>query len=193
MLTDSHIDGPPTLLIIDMISRWDFADGPALLEAAGAIAPAIARLRERCRAAGVPVIFANDPFDRWRAEFRDLVAASRAAGPQAAQILRLLAPSADDYFIVKPKHSAFLATPLDLLLRHLRSSRLILAGVSADQCVLATAIDARMHNRPIVVPSNTVASVTAERTQAMLLHCRRALEIETPLAEEVPMTRHAAH
>jgi nicotinamidase-related amidase len=186
--TDFHADGPPTLLILDMISRWDFAGGAELLEQAVAIAPAIARLRDRCRSAGVPVIYANDPLDRWRAEFRDLVSASRAAGPQAAQILRLLAPATDDYFVVKPKHSAFLATPLDLLLRHLRSSRLILAGVSADQGVLATAIDARMHDRPIVVPANAVAAVTPERTQAMLLHCRRVLEIETPMAEDVALT-----
>jgi len=39
------------------------------------------------------------------------------------------------YFVLKPMHSAFYATPLEILLRHLHVRRVITVGVTADQCV----------------------------------------------------------
>lgn len=50
--------GGQALLVMDMISFWDFPDADKLLPGALAIAPSIARFAERCRSAGVPVILA---------------------------------------------------------------------------------------------------------------------------------------
>jgi nicotinamidase-related amidase len=182
-----HRGEPTALLIIDMISRWDFPDAPALLPRALAIAPRLAQLAERWRRdARWPVIFANDNQGRWRSERSALFEAARAEGGDGARIAQLLQPHEDDYFVIKPKHSAFHATPLALLLRHLKVQRIALSGVTSDQCILATAADARMHELDVVVVRDAVEAPTAERTSASIRHFEDVLELPTPSAGELP-------
>jgi nicotinamidase-related amidase len=102
------------------------------------------------------VIYANDNRGQWRSDFVKLVQASVAAGGDAAEITRLLAPHEDDYFVLKPKQSAFFGTPLELLLQHLHAQRVIITGVSSDQCVLTTAVEA--HMRDLEVSFHAIAS-----------------------------------
>lgn len=181
---DERPDGS-ALLIIDMISAWDFEDGAALARQALAIAPRIRRLAERCRDRGAPVIYANDNRGRWRSDLRELVEHSMAAGAAGARITALLAPTECDYFVLKPRHSAFFATPLALLLQDLGTRHLVLAGVSADQCVLHSAADARMHGQRVTVPRDTVATPSAERTKRALRHFGEALCVPTPASARV--------
>ena len=156
------------LLIVDMISCWDFPDAEKLLPAALRITPHIAALSARCRKARVPVIYANDNQGRWRSDFRALIELSLSCGGSAAKITRALAPDNEDYFALKPKHSAFMMTPLELLLRHLKVKRLLIAGVASDQCVLVTACEARMRDLEVIIPRDCVASQTAARDRAVL-------------------------
>ena len=127
--------GHTALLIIDMISCWDFPDAEKLLPGAHAIATRIATLKARCTRAGVPTIYVNDNRGRWRSDFPKLVELSLAAGGAGAEITSALLPEETDYFVLKPKQSAFFATPLELLLAYLKASRLIVAGVASDQCI----------------------------------------------------------
>src|SRR4051794_40631978 len=90
------------LLVVDMLSSWDFDDADALLAQALPIAPRIAALRRRCRAAGVPVVYANDNHGRWRSDFRQVVEAALQGDGDGARIARLLAPDEHDYFVLKP-------------------------------------------------------------------------------------------
>lgn len=173
------VDGGAVVLITDMISTWDFPDADKLLPHALAIAPAIARLKARCRKAGVPVVYANDNLGRWRSDLHELVERSLQSGGAGAAITAQLAPDADDYVVLKPKHSAFYATPLELLLQDLHSGWLVIAGVASDQCVLATASDARMRDRAVVVPRDCVASQTTARTRASIVHFETVLKIAT--------------
>jgi nicotinamidase-related amidase len=126
------------LLVIDMISAWDFPDAGTLAPRALRIAPRIAALKARCQLAGVPVIYANDNRGRWRSAFGELVEAARRAGGDALRIAEQLTPTREDYRVLKPKHSAFYATPLGCCCAHLAVRHLILTGVTGDQCVLAT-------------------------------------------------------
>jgi len=96
-----------------------------------------------------------------------------------------LAPVADDYFVLKPKHSAFFATPLELLLDHLQARRLIVTGTTTDQCVACTVADARMRDFEVVVPRDCVASMTRERNLSALAQLREALLVTTPYARHV--------
>lgn len=162
-----------------MVGTWDFPGGKPLLKAAFAAAPVIARLKARCRAAGVPVIYANDNQGRWRCDWRQLMDDARAAGGNGARITELLAPDREDYFVLKPMHSAFFATPLQLLLQSLGTRRLILTGASSDQCVLATASAAHMHQYEIVIPRDAVAAPSAARARAALRHFEDVLQLPT--------------
>ena len=57
-----------------------------------------------------------------------------------------LLPEKDDYFVLKPKHSAFYQTNLEILLNYLGVRTLIMTGMAADICVLFSANDAYMRD-----------------------------------------------
>ena len=74
------------LLVIDAINDFTFAEGRQVLADAFPMAERIRRLMSLARRAGVPVVYVNDNFGRWRSDFRRLVAhCARAAGARAAR------------------------------------------------------------------------------------------------------------
>ncbi|MGQ2923658.1 isochorismatase family cysteine hydrolase [Variovorax sp.] len=168
LLASESAAGHTALLIIDMINCWDFPDADKLLPGAASIAPRIAALKARCRRDGVPVIYANDNRGRWRSDFPALVEEALRQGGLGSKIAAALKPEADDYFVLKPKQSAFFGTPLELLLQHLKAHRLILTGVASDQCVLVTATEAGMRDLAVVVPRDCVASQSRMRNMLVL-------------------------
>lgn len=176
--------GGTALLIIDMISDWTFPDAEALLETTVLIAPRIQALKARCAAAGMPVIYANDNHGRWRSDFRQAVESCLARGGAPAAIGRQLAPQTSDFFVLKPRQSAFFATPLALLLEHLGMRRLVLCGVAGDQCVLITAAEARSRDYEVVVPGDCIASQSAERHERSLKHFEQALQVDVRASTE---------
>lgn len=178
-LADEHAAGGTALLIIDMMSDWRFHHGDQLLASAVPIAPMIEALGARCRQAGVPVVYVNDNRGRWRSDFRQV---ARHAGEQVGEggrIARLLAPQEEDYAVLKPKHSGFYATPLELLLRHLHVGQLILTGVSTEHCVAMTVADACMRDFKVWCPQDGVASQSIELRDRTLVHLREALHVIT--------------
>lgn len=158
----------PALLIIDMINTFDFKGGDRLARAAGPAARRIATLRRRWHQAGAPVVYVNDNFMRWQADFRELVAVCAHDGMPGAEIARLLQPGPDDYFVLKPKHSAFMSTPLEVLLAKLEARELVLTGIAADSCILATAYDAHMREFALRAPRDCTAAITEARRDRAL-------------------------
>jgi nicotinamidase-related amidase len=177
------------LLIVDMISDWRFEDAESLVGPALAIAPAIKALKGRCRLANVPVIYTNDHHGDWHADFAGIIGRSIERDGPGGKITTTLRPEAEDYFILKPRHSAFYATPLELLLRQLDVNRLILTGVSADQCVLATAADAKTRAMDVWVPSDAVASQSPRRRALALEHIETSLLFETSASDTADVLR----
>ena len=175
------------LLIIDMISTWDFPDAEKLLPGAWRITAAIARLKRRCAAAGIPVIYANDNRGRWRSDFAAQVRQSIECGGRGAAITQALMPGDGDYFVLKPSQSAFFATPLALLLRHLEAERIVLAGVASDQCILSTAVGARMQSLEVLVPRDCVATQGAARHRAVLRQFEQVHRLATTESPHVQL------
>jgi nicotinamidase-related amidase len=135
----------------------------------------IARLKQRCRALGIPVVYVNDNFGKWRSEFSTAVRRCLREPVRGRPLVRLLEPGTEDYAVVKPKHSGFYATPLDLLLTHLGARSLVLAGLSGDACVLLTAADAYLRAYRLFVPRDCVASADLEANRWALSYMRRVL------------------
>lgn len=157
----------PALLIIDMFSHFDFADGERLAPLALDAAHAIAALRAAFDERGWPVIYSNDNFGDWKCGFRELVEAClRNPGPAGA-IATLLRPDAGHYSVLKPKHSAFLASPLQMLLQKLEVDTIVLAGMALDSCVLATAIDAKSRELRCLVANEATAALPGRRAAAL--------------------------
>jgi nicotinamidase-related amidase len=157
--------GNTALLIIDMLNTFDFDDYEHLLEASREIVEPINRLRAKARKAGMPVIYVNDNYGRWRDDRAQLVGHLTSEGMRGADIARAVAPAQDDYFVVKPEASGFYATPLPALLPRLKVTRLILTGVAADICVQFTAADAHMREYELWVPRDAVAGSQPERVK----------------------------
>ena len=146
------------LLLIDWINDLEFDAGEKLLPQALAAAKATGALRRRAKQAGVPVIYCNDNFGKWRSDFRSLLEHVLNDDVRGRPIAQLLVPEQDDYFVLKPKHSGFHSTSLDVLLAHLGATTLILTGIAGNFCVLFTAHDAYMRDFRLVVPRDCLAS-----------------------------------
>jgi nicotinamidase-related amidase len=163
------------LLVLDMISDYAFEGGDELLRAAGAVAPRIAQLKRRAAAAGVPTIYVNDNGGRWRSDFGGLLRRCARRGMPGAAIARQLRPAADDYRVLKPKHSGFFATALDTLLQYLGVRTLVLTGATSHQCVLFTANDAYVRDLRLVIPRDCIAARRAADTALALRYFRAVL------------------
>jgi nicotinamidase-related amidase len=73
-------------------------------------------------------------------------------------LVQRLSPGPEDYFVLKPKHSGFFHTPLELLLENLGTEVVVLCGFATNSCVTFTAHDAHMRGFRVVVPSDTTAA-----------------------------------
>jgi nicotinamidase-related amidase len=156
------------LLLIDVINDLDFEGAAALIAGASEMAPRLARLKRHASRAGVPVIYVNDNFGRWRSDFRHTVAHCTSARSPGREISRRLKPTTHDYFVLKPKHSGFFDTTLDTLLESLKIRRIVVTGMAGNICVLFTANDAYMRGLKIIAPADCIASNTAEENDFAL-------------------------
>jgi nicotinamidase-related amidase len=164
------------LLLIDVINALDFPGGRAYLRLALPAARRIARLAERARQARVPVVYVNDNFGRWQSDFREQVRHCLEDGVPGAPLARLLSPQKDDYFVLKPKHSGFFSSSLDILLAHLGAETLVLAGFATDICVLYTANDAFMRDYKLVVARDCVAAESKRAHEIALSQMKQHLD-----------------
>lgn len=83
------------------------------------------------------------------------------------------------YALLKPLHSGFYMTTLDLLLRELGSTRLVICGMATEGCVLFTASDAYMRGFEILVPRDGSASESAARHRHALDVMKKMLKADT--------------
>jgi nicotinamidase-related amidase len=175
------------LLLIDVINDFEFEGGDALVRPAFRAARNIAALKRRARAAAIPTIYVNDNFGRWRSDFRKIVDSCLDNNAPGKPVVELLLPDPDDYFVLKPKHSAFYATPLDLLLRYLGSKILILTGITVDNCVLQTAADAHMLEYELVIPADCVAAATESQKRHALKIVENTLNARTTRGRDLKL------
>ena len=147
------------LLIVDMISDFEFHDGEKLCPHAFAAAENIRDLKRRAKDHCVPVIYVNDNYGHWEEDFRSFAARIGSSSDRGREITEILAPEENDLYILKPQRSGFYETPLSVLLQSLKVSNLIICGVTTDMCVLFTAHDAYMRGFQVYVPADCSAAV----------------------------------
>lgn len=173
------------LLLIDVINDLEFPEGDQILRFALPMAHKVAALKRRARQEGVPVVYVNDNFGRWRSDFNAQVEHCLEDGVLGKPVVELLRPGEDDYFVLKPKHSGFFSTTLDTLLEYLGVKAVVLTGMAANICVLFTANDAYMRDLHLAVPSDCVASNTEEENRHALDQMRKVLKADTRPSTEL--------
>jgi nicotinamidase-related amidase len=176
---------PIALLIVDVINDMEFDGGEDLFEHALPMAKRLSVFAAKAREAGVPVVYVNDNFGRWRSDFRALLEHCVNEDTRGAPIARLLAPATSDYVVLKPKHSAFFSTTLDTLLEYLHAKTLVITGLTTDLCVLFTASDAHMRDFHLVVPSDCCAAESDERHETAIELLQRNFGADTRPSREV--------
>lgn len=191
--SDLHGSAPDkskaALLLIDVINDFDFPEGEQLLELATPVGKNIAELKTRARAAGIPAIYVNDNFGRWQSDFKKTVAHATEPDAKGKSFVQLLLPDDDDYFVLKPKHSGFYSTTLDLLLIYLNAKNLILTGIAGNNCVLATANDAYMRDYKVFVPPDCIVSNTEAENDYALKQMETVLKADTTRSKKLDLKR----
>jgi nicotinamidase-related amidase len=159
---------PVALLLIDVINDLAFGHGKALLKFALPMAKKIAALKRRAKQVGIPSIYVNDNFGRWQSDFQQVLRHCLDEEVCGKPLATLLHPEDEDYFVLKPKHSGFYSTTLELLLEALGAHTLILTGIAGNICVLFTANDAYMRGYTLMIPEDCVASNTVRENKSAL-------------------------
>eukprot|EP00873_Tetraselmis_striata_P000641 jgi/Tetstr1/420905/TSEL_011968.t1 len=174
------------LLVVDM--QNDFCLPGAVLQVAGAMGclPNVQEAVEVARGAGVHVVWVIREHDkdgvdveRSRAAlFRDGAGAC-IEGTPGAKLVEGLEVREGDRIVVKRRFSAFFGTNLDLILRRLGVTHVVVAGVQTPNCIRATAFDAMALDYHVAVLSDASAAKTTDVHEANLFDMRQ-VDIHTP-------------
>ncbi len=173
------------LLLIDVINDLEFSDGEALLRHALPMAERLSELKRRAQDAQDPVVYVTANFRKWQSDFKKILAHCLEDDVRGRPVAETLRPDEDDYFVLKPKHSGFFSTTLDILLDYLGVKTLILTGLTGDICVLFTAHDAYMRDFNLVIPSDCVASTDPGENDYTLEKMARLLDADTRPSTEL--------
>ena len=197
-VSDSHSQPEPqhemaqhrcavALLLIDVINDLEWEDGEKIEPFAREMSRHLAELKARAKTLDIPIIYVNDNFGQWRSDFQSLVDHLLNDGVRGEFLARELHPQKDDYFVLKPKHSGFYSTSLNVLLEYLGAKTLILTGLAGNICVLFTANDAYIRDYKVVVPADCLASNTPEENQNALDVMSHVLKADTRDSHEIDL------
>jgi nicotinamidase-related amidase len=180
---------PVALLLVDVINDLDFPDNAELLRTVHRMADRIAGLKKRARNEDVPVIYVNDNFGKWRSDFNKQVDHCLVHDTPGKALVEKLRPAPDDYFVLKPKHSGFYSSNLDILLAYLGAKTLVIVGIAGDRCVLFTANDAFLRDYRILVPSDCVISNHKTQNREALNLMKRVLQADIRPSRQISFAR----
>lgn len=168
---------PDALLLVDVLKDFRHDDGDALLASYRRRHPQLVALLEGARAAGRPVVYANDGAGRWDSDPDGLVREAVTRG-KAGELVAAVAPREGEPLVLKDAYSAFDGTSLAELLRRLEIGRILLAGTATEMCVFQTALDGRRAGFEVVVRGDASASVDEGNARLALEYVERVPELE---------------
>jgi nicotinamidase-related amidase len=164
------------LLVVDMMTSYDFDDADKLLDSAREAVPNIARLVERARNEGVDVVYVNDNYGDWRSSSTALV--EKALESEHRDLVEPIAPDDRSLFVFKPRHTCFYETPLEYLLGQRDIDRVVLTGQATEQCIVYSALDAYVRHFQVAVPTDAVAHIHEDLAGAALKMMERNMRAE---------------
>jgi nicotinamidase-related amidase len=180
---------PAALIIVDVVNALRFDGGEAFAARAAVAGRHILDLKRRVKAERIPTIYVNDNVGRWRSDFRQVVEDCCRDDAPGKELTRMLVPDADDYVVLKPKHSGFYSTTLDTLLTYLRTRRVIITGMTIERCLLFTANDAFLRDYELFVPKDCTAAIDPKDEEPALRILERVLGADTRASSALDLTR----
>ena len=169
---------PVAMVLLDVINDLEFEGAEKLQRYILPMAKRLAELKHRAKQEKIPVIYVNDNYGKWQSDLNKLIDRCVKEDVRGKKLVELLRPDEDDYIVIKPKHSGFFSTNLEVLLKYLNAQTIILTGIAGDICVLFTANDAYMRDIGLFVPADCCASNEAEENERVLQLMERILKAD---------------
>jgi nicotinamidase-related amidase len=171
------------VLVVDMLNSYEHPDAEVLIPNVEKIIDPLADLVRRAHESDdVDLIYVNDNYGDFTAEFGDLV--ESACDGERPDLVEPIVPREGSRVLTKVRHSAFYATPLAYLLNRLDTERLILTGQVTEQCILYSALDAYVRHLQVVVPTDAVAHIDQELGAAALKMMEQNMSAELTTAAD---------
>ena len=165
------------LLLVDVIKDFRHEDGERLLASYEARHGALRTVLADARESGAPVVYANDNAGAWDSDFPELLVEAVERG-RAGDLVAAVAPQDGDAVVLKPRYSAFDATPLQTILREqLGVDELLVAGTATEMCVFQTVTDALRLGFDVAVQADACATVDEEHEQLALRYLHEVLGV----------------
>ncbi len=165
----------PALLIIDM--QNDFASAQAVLPVVGAqaVITPLTQLLSLFREKNLPVfhiVRVHEPdgsdVEWFRSDlFKNKPFAVR--GTHGAAVIDELTPVPGEHLIEKIRMSAFIGTTLDLILRTLGVTIVVVGGIQTPNCIRTTVFDAMAYNYETVLVQDATGAQTKDIHEANVL------------------------
>lgn len=172
------IFGPEVaLLIVDMVDDFASDDGTMYVSGAEEIIPAIKQMADEARSLESPVVYICDSHEASDKESGTWQLHAENGGP-GVEIVPQLSPAPSDFIVRKHQYSAPFGADLDLLLRELGITKLVLTGTTVDICIYFIAQDAHKKGYQIVVPRECVVALSEGDEETLLEQMEQLFDAE---------------
>lgn len=160
--------GKAALLIIDMQNDFVLEGKPGRVAGARPVIPKIQAVLNEFRKRSLPVIHVlrvhrpdgSDVEIIRKERFR--LQPFAVAGTHGAAVIDELAPREGEYVLTKTRMSAFVGTELDLMLRTLGVTTLVVCGIQTPNCIRTTVFDGIAYNYPVVLVDDATGAASEE-------------------------------
>lgn len=152
--------------------------------------PRIRRVLEAARGIGLPVVFTQTTHEPDYANIAPAwmryaflrygdppAVAPVMKGSDGHQVVEALQPIAGETIVEKPRHSAFVGTSLDLVLRCRGVQSLVITGCMTQACVETTARDAVCYDYYTVVLADAVGTYGEDMQRASLAMLENRVDV----------------
>jgi len=162
------------LLIVDMQNDFCHPNGVSAqngfsVSSIEVMLPSMIRLIEKARRVDLKIIFIRTTHDDWTdssaikslPRYQKWSSQLCRPGTWGAEFFGV-SPEPNDYVVTKHRNSAFINTPLDLVLRSIGMKTIIVMGVTTHVCVESTIRDGFQYDYFPIVPSDCTATGSAD-------------------------------
>ena len=167
----------PALLIIDMVrDNFDENRNLPITPFARAVVDPLNQLIGAFRGQGWPIVFATDAFHEDDFIFTGRMHPHSLSGSEGARVVEELDMRVGDFWLPKPRFSAFCNTGLEKWLRERDVSLCAVGGISTHFCVLSTVMDAICHDfKSVLLEDCSAAPSPKIHEQTLNTYRRNAL------------------
>ena len=172
------IFGPEiALLIVDMVEDFVSRDGMMYVSGAEEIVPAIKRMSDEARSAKSPVIYICDSYAASDTDSGTWSQQSQERAP-GTEIISQLSPAPSDFVVRKYQYANPFSADLDMLLKELAATRLVLTGATVDVCIYFIAREAHGKGYRIIVPRGCVVALSESDEELALKQMEQLFDAE---------------